>query len=78
MNSTHWLNMLIDKKRPKERAARKVLRQPRKKRCIECKRNLPLHEFYKNPKMKGGCVNRCKKCATEYQIEYNAIEVSNV
>jgi len=32
------------------------------KTCFKCGRTLPLDAFYKHPKMKDGCLNKCRDC----------------
>lgn len=32
------------------------------KKCFQCKESKPLDQFYSNPSMKDGRVNKCKEC----------------
>jgi hypothetical protein len=32
------------------------------KKCFKCGLEKPLSEFYKHPRMKGGCLGKCKDC----------------
>ncbi|MBH1995219.1 MAG: hypothetical protein I8H90_22645 [Burkholderiales bacterium] len=40
------------------------------KPCIKCKSIKLLREFHMHAKMADGHINKCKKCAVEYALEY--------